>query len=116
MKYNRVIVAGQAVADEVAAFKAKRLQPSAKVPGCFTSDSVCAAQREVSGRGYLEAEIVESIHGFSLRYASGLQNFGLIASARDRADRSYDGAVAVARTWQAQDASRRWVTFMEVGA
>jgi hypothetical protein len=107
--YNHIIIAGQDVADRIAALKAKTVLPSLKRPGCFDSESLCAHQRAVSSAGYIEAQIVESNYGFGLRYASGLQDFGLIYSARDLGG-SLEAAITAAQKWQAADPERRWVT------
>lgn len=76
----------------------------------YHSDSLCIVQADFARRGYLGAEIVESIYGSSVRYDSGLQNFGLLAGKRiGNIDGSYEAAVAWAQRWAAQDPSRRYV-------
>lgn len=62
--------------------------------------------------GYVEAEIVRSIYGYTLRYASGLFNFGLIARAREIGG-SYEQAVEYARTWCSKDPVHRFVTTLD---
>jgi hypothetical protein len=94
--YSHTIIAGQDVADRIAALKAKNVLPSRKRPGCFDSESLCAHQRHVSDAGYIEAQIVETLHGYSLRYASGLQNFGLIRSSQDCGG-TLEGAIDAAK-------------------
>lgn len=107
----RIVVAGQAVADFVAKVKRDRVMPSRHNPKLFDSESLCAFQQHVADAGYLEAEIVNSAYGFSLRYASGLQDWSIIRSSRNReVDGTYEDAVRAAARWQAQDPQRRWVT------
>lgn len=101
-----VIVAGEALVDALTA------EQSARVPrGCggFKSEELCLLQRERSGRGLLGAEIVVSIYGCSVRYDSGLQDFGLLASSRAKqVDGSMEDAVKWATKWVAQDPTRRY--------
>ena len=75
----------------------------------YDSEELCALQRERSRRGIIGVEIVQSIHGQSVRYDSGLQNFGLVARSRDLPDGgSLEAAEEFCRNWVAQDASRRY--------
>lgn len=77
----------------------------------FASDALCDWQVAVARRGYREAELVKSIYGWSVRAASGLENFALLASCRaSQVDGSFEDAVRWARAWAAQDPARRWVT------
>jgi hypothetical protein len=75
----------------------------------FPSEPLCAWQSLERSRGYCAAEIVESRYGYSLRHASGLDNWGLIASSR-RGD--LDGTLADAERaairWCALDPSHRY--------
>lgn len=50
-------------------------------------------------------EIVQSIYGQSVRYDSGLQNFGLVLSGRGI---TLDEAEAFCRDWVAQDPEHRY--------
>lgn len=104
----RKIVAGQDVFDAQTARKAAALGPMPATG--FPSDALCQWQRSEAKHGIVEAEIVESIHGYSLRYASGMHDFGLIARAREMGDGTFDAAVAFAKSWQADDAARRFVS------
>ena len=77
----------------------------------FASEPLCALQAEQAGRGILGAVIVKSIYGHSVRYDSGLQNFGLLAGSRSgQLNGSFEDAVRYARAWQAEDPERRYVT------
>lgn len=107
--YSHIVIAGQEVADRIAALKAQKVLLSQKRPGCFDSESLCAHQREVSNAGFIEAQIVATSNGFSLRYASGLQNFGLIRDARSCGG-TLEGAIEAAKKWQATNPTRYWVT------
>src|SRR4051812_32403084 len=75
----------------------------------FESEGLCAVQRAQAARGILGAEIVASIYGWSVRYDSGLQNFGILAGARAKqVDGSFTDAAAWAAAWVAQDPERRY--------
>jgi hypothetical protein len=63
---------------------------SGSVAGTFQSQDLCSLQVEQAGRGRLSAHLVLSIYGWSVRYASGLQDFGILR----RAD-SFDPASAL---------------------
>lgn len=103
----REIIAGRDVFDAQAARKAAAL--GEMPPAGFPSEALCQWQRMEAKHGVVEAEIVKSIHGYGLRYASGLQDFGIIARAREIGG-TMDDAVAFAKSWQAADASRRFVS------
>lgn len=99
-----IIVAGEALVDEMTAEQKRRVPHT----GCgYASEDLCALQREQAGRGLLGAEIVTSIHGHSVRYDSGLQNFGLLARARDTGG-TLEDAERWCREWVAQDPTRRY--------
>ena len=77
----------------------------------FDSEALSRFQQIAASEGYLEAELVKSIHGWGLRYASAVHNFGIIARSHDiGADGSWEAAVAYAEKWQAHDPARRYVT------
>jgi hypothetical protein len=109
MTYTHITIAGQSVLDEIDRERAATVLPSKRRPGCFDSETLCAHQRQIAARGYLGAEIVQTIRGFSLRYDSGLQNWGLI----ERGLLTWDAALAAAHRWQAGDPARRYVTWTE---
>lgn len=101
-----IIVAGQELVETM------RAEKRARVPNTgngYASEPLCLLQREWSGRGYLGAEIVQSNYGCSVRYDSGLQNFGLLASSRAKdVDGTLAGAVAWVEAWVAKDPTRRY--------
>lgn len=104
---TRQIVAGQHVYDAKCARKSDELGAGQT----FNSEALCRWQQSEARYGIIEAEIVASNYGFSVRYASGLQNFGLLASSRAREiDGTYEGAVTWAKAWAARDPDRRFVT------
>lgn len=103
---TREIVAGHDVVATLDTLRAKMVATSGPY---LESESLCAYQREMAGRGFLGAEIVQSLYGYSLRYDSGLQNWGLIATARSLGG-TLEDAVTYAQKWQAADPLRRYVT------
>lgn len=107
------IIAGQDVVDEINFHKEATVKRS--WGDTYDSESLCAHQREMSRRGYLGAELVQSNYGTSVRYDSGLQNFGLIARARELGG-TFEAAVEFARKWQAVDPVRRYVWTREAAA
>lgn len=116
MAKNFVVVAGHSVANLIDDLRSKMVRPSTHTPGTFDSKTLCDFQRLIStnGFGFVEAEIVASNYGYSLRFASGLQNFGLIRSSRNgEVDGSYAGALVAAEKWQAQEPTKRYVTFTD---
>jgi hypothetical protein len=79
-------------------------------PSCFDSDSLCRVQADIWRAGYRDAELVESVYGWSVRHASGMESFALIASARrGDVDGSLASAIAAAERWVAEDPDRRTV-------
>src|SRR6266704_6397224 len=75
-----IIVAGHNL---VAAMEAEQ-KAKVRWTGCgYDSDELAVLQRDHSKRGIKGVEIVQSIKGNSVRYDSGLQNFGLLATSLD---------------------------------
>jgi hypothetical protein len=60
-------------------------------------------QVEFHGRGRLEAKVVDTIHGWSVRYATGLMDFGLLF----RRLPTYAEAVRQGTAWVNQDPDNR---------
>lgn len=79
----------------------------------FNSEQLCALQRKQAGRGILGAQIVRSMYGYSVRYDSGLQEWGLLKSARGAADASFAAALEFCRQWVAADPARRYAWHTE---
>jgi hypothetical protein len=77
----------------------------------YASEPLCRWQASEGRFGILEIEIVESVYGYSVRYASGLMNFGLLAAKRmGNTDGSLTAAMEFCRKWQAADPERRYVS------
>lgn len=77
--------------------------------GFRDSEELCELQRKQARRGIIGVEIVESNYGCSVRYDSGLQNFGLVASSRaGELDGTLADAERFAREWVARDPERRY--------
>lgn len=111
---SRFAVAGVAVFE---AIRAERETLPKDARGFFLSEPLCACQRHQAARGFIEAELVESIYGWSVRYASGLHGFALLASARASAvDGSRADAERWAAEWVAEDPAHRFVTAMTAEA
>jgi hypothetical protein len=76
---------------------------------------LCELQKRESRAGYRGAELVATIHGWSVRHASGLQGFGILhrstshGTLHDGEDsESYADAIAFAERWVAQAPARRY--------
>lgn len=103
----REIIAGREVFEAQEARKVAALGETP--PTGFRSDALCEWQRSEARHGIVEAEIVKSMYGYGLRYASGLHDFGIIARAAEIGG-SLEDAIAFAKSWQAADAARRFVS------
>lgn len=105
-KTKFTIVAGQ---DLIVALEAEKVARVPQNAWGFESEKLCEFQRDVSGRGIIGAEVVCSNYGHSVRYDSGLQNFGLLAGSRSgQLDGSLEAAETWARAWVAKDPTRRY--------
>ena len=93
-----IIVSGEALVDDMSNEQRAKVE---RTGAGFNSEQLCTLQRDQAARGILGAEIVQSNYGFSVRYDSGLQNFGLLASSRAR---ELDGTLEDAERW-----AKRWV-------
>ena len=103
---TKQIIAGQ---DLYATLQAEREARVAKVGNLYKGEPLCRLQEQQAGRGVLGAELVLSRYGWSVRYDSGLQNWGLLASSRSgMLDGTLEAAVAWATAWVAQDPQRRY--------
>lgn len=75
----------------------------------YNSSQLCELQRERASRGIIGCEIVVSNYGCSVRYDSGLQNFGLLASSKAKQiDGTLEDAEKFALNWVAQSPSNRY--------
>ena len=70
--------------------------------------SLCELQESQSERGYLPAELVKSMYGWTVRYASGLQGHGFLLSWR-KLGRIMSRAEAIAwgTAWANEDPDNR---------
>jgi len=68
----------------------------------YDSGQLCLLQQEQAGRGVVGAELVQSIHGWSVRYDSGLQEWRLLAGKRHLKTGSLEEAEEWARRWVAE--------------
>lgn len=108
ISYQTILVAGAELHATLAAERAA-LPRSTKYPDCYQSEPLCELQTAQARRGILGVELVESVYGWSVRYNSGIQNFGLVASSRcGDVDGTLESAEAFARKWVAQDPERRY--------
>lgn len=87
----------------------KERRVSKNAAGYFNSEQLCKLQIEQDCRGIIGANLIKTIYGWSVRYDSGLQNFGVLASARCKEiDGSLEAAISWARNWVAQDPHLRY--------
>jgi hypothetical protein len=99
------IIAGHALYAEL------QVEKDAMVPKTeagYDSADLCRWQSRKAGRGIVGAHIVRSTYGWSVRYDSGLQNWGLLRAARGSADTSREAAVAFCIAWVAADPAHRY--------
>lgn len=94
-----IVIAGQELADKL---RDERLNLNGK--------DLCQWQVEVSRRGIIEIEIVQSLYGYSVRYASGLQEWGLLRPARGAKDNSLEAAKKFCVDWVAVAPNFRFAT------
>ncbi len=99
-----IIVAGSDLVDAMSVETKSRCQHTGNG---YNSDQLCQLQREQAGRGITGVEIVQSIYGYSVRYDSGLQGFGLLVRSRDLGG-TLKAAEAYCRNWVAQEPLKRY--------
>lgn len=101
---NLTVIAGAELLAQLQIEKDQKVAKSKFVEGCYASDSLVPWQQEISRRGILGAEIVKTIYGYSLRYDSGLQNFGIITGRIG----TLEQAENIAREWIAREPAKRY--------
>lgn len=85
-----------------------------KIDGLYNSEQLCKFQEKIARHGFIGAQIVKSIYGYSVRYDSGLQNWGIIAAAKHgQLDGSFEDAAKYAEYWVSLDPTRRYAWVME---
>jgi hypothetical protein len=107
-KQHFIIIAGGELSDALDAEKAERVKQGEALP---------TLQEAQARRGILGAQLVQSMFGWSVRYDSGLQGWGILAGIRQGTlDGSFYDAVRWAEDWVAQDPERRyaWASRREV--
>lgn len=101
-----IIVAGDKLVDEMSEERKARCQWTGYG---YNSDQLCQLQCEQAARGIIGAEIVMSAYGCSVRYDSGLQGFGLLASSRAKqVDGTLEDAERWVKEWVAKDPTKRY--------
>ena len=104
-----VIVPGEILVDQLTAETKARCEWTGFG---YNSDQLCQLQREQASRMIEGAEIVVSNYGCSVRYDSGLQNFGLLASSKAKqVDGTLEDAERWACNWVANDPTRRYAWY-----
>jgi hypothetical protein len=102
-----IIVAGSELVDSLEAEQKSRVPMTEG--GHYESEALCRLQSEQDRRGIIGITLTESIYGWTVRYDSGLQNFGILAGKRQgNLDGSFTSAVEFAKKWVAEDPSRRY--------
>lgn len=102
-----VIVAGEVLVDAISTEQMAKCSKNAS--GYYNSQDLCAFQVEQFRKGIEGVEIVKSLYGYSVRYDSGLQNFGLLASSRNGdIDGSLEAAVEWVKNWVARKPECRY--------
>ena len=107
-KQHFIIIAGHALADQLATEKAERI---------MGGEALTTVQEKHAARGVLGAQLVQSMFGWSVRYDSGLQGWRILAGVRNgMLDGSFKAAVEWAERWVARDPERRyaWASRREV--
>lgn len=103
-----IVIAGQDVCSRMR--EARAALPKIGEPG-WHPELLTNLQIREARRGLVGAEMVKSMYGWSLRYNSGLQNFGLIAGSRSgQLNGTWEDCERYAKEWQAQDPLHRYVT------
>lgn len=73
----------------------------------YNSDQLCKLQSEWEARGIIGVEIVKSIYGYSVRYDSGLQGFGLVMRSQDIGG-TLEAAIDWVKAWVAEKPDCRY--------
>jgi len=98
---NLKFIAGETLWNTLQAEKIQKVSQNAA--GYFCSRELIQLQSDWSYRGIVGAELIESMHGWTVRYDSGIQNWSLIA-----ADMTKGEVIEYAMSWVAMDPTRRY--------
>ncbi len=105
----RIVIAGN---DAYLRYSQLRDVQVSKTKNRLGSEALPKAQIMLSQIGFIEAEIVASVYGYSLRYASGIYNWGIIYSNRNgHSDEQLEHVRKQAVEWVNQSLQNRFVTF-----
>lgn len=72
--------------------------------GTLNSQDLCSLQADQSARGRRSVQLIRSIYGWTLRYASGLQDFAILYSSKDHSPAK---ALVVGLEWVWRDPDKR---------
>jgi hypothetical protein len=108
-----IFIAGQDLYESMQAERTAAIEASGIPYGYGRSEVLCRVQEKQAGRGLTGAQIVRSMYGFSVRYDSGLQNWGLLKSARGSSDPSLEAAKQFCLDWVAQAPNSRYAWMSE---
>lgn len=108
-----IFIAGQELYEAMQAERAAIIEASGVPYGQGRSEVLCRVQQQQAGRGLVGAQIVRSIYGYSVRYDSGLQDWGLLHRAASSRDPSFAAALDFCRQWAAQDPAHRYAYHTE---
>jgi hypothetical protein len=105
------VLFGATVREQEEAEKVARCRPGTFYPDTFNSDDISTFLSERHFAGYRVAELVPSRYGWSVRSASGLEDFRVLAGARtgEYVDGTWEDAERFAARWQAAAPAQRYV-------
>lgn len=94
-------------------FFKNKIQEGLPPKGTFGRDEIlCQRQIQVSKVGFTEVRLVETIYGYSVRYASGLNNFAVLFGGRMMGRIvSYEEALSWAKEWVDEKPEYRAVSY-----
>lgn len=113
-----ILIAGRELYSDLQVEK-EAVVPKSSLPGreqCHDSETLCRLQQKRARAGIVGVQLVKSIYGWSVRYDSGIQNFGIVAGARSGIlDGTIENAIDYAQKWVSDDPERRyaWVSDIE---
>lgn len=110
---GRIFIAGQELYEAAQAERAAAIEASGVPYGHGRSEVLCRVQMQQAGRGLQGAQIVKSMYGYSVRYDSGLQDWGLLRRAGSSRDPSFAAAIDFCRRWVAEDPTHRYAWHTE---
>lgn len=110
VRNGHVVLLGADVEARLYEDKCLKVPKAAFPEGCFESEPLCVWQGQVHAAGFRAARLDQSVHGWSVRSASGLDNFRLLAAAScGNLDGSFADALKWARAWMEEAPGKRYV-------